>query len=1069
MAVKARFVHFNTRSGFDSVVPNPELNSANGNEYFNYIVFIKNTKEIYTHGEFYNCSDTGSSDIDQIIKEIQNNINTLESNINTLEADKVDSEDFSNLVSEVEENEEVTAKALTELNNVKASKVDVDELINQIKDLINLKEDRLSCDDFKTINGECILGEGEINIVEPDHFRTNPTVQQGTIQTVSVNGDGHVTSITARSLTSTDIPDLDASKISSGTISIDRLPAGALERLYTVATESAAMSLTIQEGDVVRVTGNGNKMYFCVSNSATTFASKFTEFTAGSATSVPWSGITDKPVGIDGWGDRIGVIEGTYAKTTDVNSLLTEYLPKSSISDWALASEKPTIKKERLTNLDLATPWTAFYTSFQPLNRPEENYFSGFTLTNVDFRGTDNTYLVQLMLSHSGKIHTRYRSGGSFKAWNALAFTSDIPTKLSQLTDDVVAGKYLPKSGGTLSGVGDVLTIQNPNKGDVGIKLDRNGKTSWEIVVTGGNLKFVDLASNTTQFILNEISQSSIATALFGGNVKASTFIGNLTGNADSATKLANKVKIWGQEFDGTSDITDGITIKSYKDVGTVTSLSDLGDAGLVLSAVASRGGWGMGMWTEANGQGYIQQQSFSGLSYALCLQPLGGNVAIGGTSATEKFHVHGNAKATKFIGALQGNADSATKATQDGSGNVITSTYATNTYSTINIGSTAIASNSKTGTFTIVAGSNITLTPDATNKKVTIAATNTTYNVATTSANGLMSASDKSKLDGIAAGAQVNSITGVKGNAESNYRTGNVNITAANLGITVINNTKDADKNVKSATTASTCTGNAATATKLQTSRSIWGQSFDGSGNITGNFTTTGNITASGTLTLNGTTISYDKTKNAFVLPANLVVQGDVACTSTLSSFDPNTITESVMIDGSTIKRNSNGTLYVNSSALGTIPTKLSQLTDDVVSGHYLPTSGGTINGNLVTLGTINANGITVNGTVRATSFISDIFRNMPLSEFNAASVSIDPNKYYRLTTAQSSLTITLNTPADNTILNEYFIEFPCGGSVSLPSGLIWANGKAPEFESGATYQISIVNNLAIFTKFVS
>lgn len=45
------------------------------------------------------------------------------------------------------------------------------------------------------------------------------------------------------------------------------------------------------------------------------------------------------------------------------------------------------------------------------------------------------------------------------------------------------------------------------------------------------------------------------------------------------------------------------------------------------------------------------------------------------------------------------------------------------------------------------------------------------------------MSATDKSKLDGIAAGAQVNSITGVKGNAESSYRTGNVNLTAANVG----------------------------------------------------------------------------------------------------------------------------------------------------------------------------------------------------------------------------------------------------------------------------------------------
>ena len=59
----------------------------------------------------------------------------------------------------------------------------------------------------------------------------------------------------------------------------------------------------------------------------------------------------------------------------------------------------------------------------------------------------------------------------------------------------------------------------------------------------------------------------------------------------------------------------------------------------------------------------------------------------------------------------------------------------------------------------------------------------------------------EKTKLAGIATGAQVNSITGVKGNAESSYRTGNVNITAANLGLGNVNNTSDADKPISTAT----------------------------------------------------------------------------------------------------------------------------------------------------------------------------------------------------------------------------------------------------------------------------
>ena len=68
-------------------------------------------------------------------------------------------------------------------------------------------------------------------------------------------------------------------------------------------------------------------------------------------------------------------------------------------------------------------------------------------------------------------------------------------------------------------------------------------------------------------------------------------------------------------------------------------------------------------------------------------------------------------------------------------------------------------------------------------NAQGVITPTKKTVRVATQSESGLMSDTDKSKLDGIASGAQVNSITGVKGSAEGSYRTGNVNLTPANIG----------------------------------------------------------------------------------------------------------------------------------------------------------------------------------------------------------------------------------------------------------------------------------------------
>lgn len=83
------------------------------------------------------------------------------------------------------------------------------------------------------------------------------------------------------------------------------------------------------------------------------------------------------------------------------------------------------------------------------------------------------------------------------------------------------------------------------------------------------------------------------------------------------------------------------------------------------------------------------------------------------------------------------------------------------NAFSTIKVGTTDLAADSKTDTLTITAGNNITLTPTANTDSFSIAATDTTYDVVTagtsTTTGGLMSQADKTKLNGIATGAEVN------------------------------------------------------------------------------------------------------------------------------------------------------------------------------------------------------------------------------------------------------------------------------------------------------------------------
>lgn len=96
---------------------------------------------------------------------------------------------------------------------------------------------------------------------------------------------------------STTLANFDASKIASGTISIDRLPKAALERLVVVADDTARFALTTataQSGDTVKVTSTG-KMYLIKDESKLNSEDGYEPYTTSQASSVPWSGVTGKP------------------------------------------------------------------------------------------------------------------------------------------------------------------------------------------------------------------------------------------------------------------------------------------------------------------------------------------------------------------------------------------------------------------------------------------------------------------------------------------------------------------------------------------------------------------------------------------------------------------------------------------------------------------------------------------------------------------------------------------------------------------------------------------------------
>lgn len=141
-----------------------------------------------------------------------------------------------------------------------------------------------------------------------DKFKYNPVTNNLTVNvtgnaaTASSVAWGNITekpstyAPSAHNHNDSTITSLNASKL-FGTIDIARLPHGALERLIIVEDDTARFKLTtanIQLGDTVKVTKT-QKMYFVIDDSKLNSEAGYTVYTAGTATSVPWSGITGKP------------------------------------------------------------------------------------------------------------------------------------------------------------------------------------------------------------------------------------------------------------------------------------------------------------------------------------------------------------------------------------------------------------------------------------------------------------------------------------------------------------------------------------------------------------------------------------------------------------------------------------------------------------------------------------------------------------------------------------------------------------------------------------------------------
>lgn len=434
---------------------------------------------------------------------------------------------------------------------------------------------------------------------------------------VSVNNDSHthgnstITSVDASKvnsgvLSAERIPGIDASKITSGTISIDRLPAGALERLVTVKDQNAMYALTtntVQLGDTVKRLDTG-MMYIVVDTANLSNANGYMEYTAGSASSVPWSGVTGKP--------------STFTPSAHTHTI-------AQITDISNASVKHATSADSATTATTATKLGS--TTVGSLTKGI--YLNGGTPTACSYSlGMDVPAGSKLTDTNTWKANTASSegyvasgAGQANKVWKTdangvPAWRNDANTTYSNATTSA-AGLMSVDDKKKLDGIAaganaySLPLATSDTRGGVKVGYAANGK-NYPVQLSNEqmyvNVPWTD-TNTDTKVAQNAIESSSYTNwrpIVFGsansgtegfspstvtdgvytcntlsvqpssGTVKATTFKGNLSGNATSATKATQDSA--GQQINTTyikSLSVSGRTItytKGDNTTGTITT-----------------------------------------------------------------------------------------------------------------------------------------------------------------------------------------------------------------------------------------------------------------------------------------------------------------------------------------------------------------------------------------------------------------------------------------------------------------------------------------------------------------
>lgn len=237
------------------------------------------------------------------------------------------------------------------------------------------------------------------------------------------------------------------SNLLTGVIDLSLIPAGALERMVVVEDNTARYQLTtteVQVGDIVKVQSSG-LMYYVKDQSNLASDDGYEVYTAGYATSVPWSGITNKPT------FATVATSGSY---NDLSNLPTIYQPSTS------------------------TPLIASGT--------------GSVGTGTTFARADHVHPVQTSVSGNAGSATKLATARTFTIGNATAKSFDGTGNLSWTLSEIGAAAtnhnhdsvYLGINA-TASAASKLATARTLTIGSTGKEFDGTKDVTWTLTEIG--------------------------------------------------------------------------------------------------------------------------------------------------------------------------------------------------------------------------------------------------------------------------------------------------------------------------------------------------------------------------------------------------------------------------------------------------------------------------------------------------------------------------------------------------------------------------------------------------------